>query len=400
MPCSRVALMMLLSGSAWGATDAQCATTALASCPDVAHLLDQRHGYGRRVTGGLGGRVVYVSSDVDAGPGTLREAITHAHGPTWVRFTSDMVVSLKSQIRVPSDITIDGRGHRIKLLDYGFGIYHSHNVIVTHLVIDGELKTFSQAVNIANGSSNVWADHLDLSRFADRLVDVKNGATDVTLSWIKFHDDDKVMLVNNITSKNLFQNYARDAIARVTMDHCYFVNTVQRNPRVQFGTVHLFNNLLENWDFYGMSFSLEAKALVEGNIFANDANRSCTEPPCFPTVEGVKASYCKYIALAASRSALKNGESDVKNYDKTMLTYHYFHAEKAFLRVRDNLYLGSARAVLKDDAPDKVPDPPYCYGYQKPTPALADEIRRFAGDTDVDPPAVSGCGPEGHTPST
>src|SRR3546814_14392180 len=62
-----------------------------------------------------------------------------------------------------------------------------------------------------------------------------------------------------------------------SLHHNYFFNTVQRNPRAQFGTFHLFNNLVENWDFYGMSFSLEAKALIEGNIFNNDSQRKCVE---------------------------------------------------------------------------------------------------------------------------
>ena len=386
------------AGAAAPAPLSDCGTNASAACPMVASLLQQREGYGRKATGGLGGRVVVVSSSADAGPGTLREAVRQAHGPTWIRFGADMTIRLASQIRVPSDVTIDGRGHRVTLLDYGLGVYHSHNVIITHLTIDGELKTFSQAVNIANGSHDVWADHLDLSRFADRLVNVKNGSTDVTLSWIKFHDDDKVMLINNITSKNLYAHYERDAVARVTVHHCYFLDTVQRNPRVQFGTAHLFNNLLENWDFYGMSFSLEARALVEGNIFVNRVDRTCREPSFFPTVEGVKRRYCGYIPRTAARSALENGESDRKNYERTLPVYHYTRGYKAFLRVRDNLYLGAAREVLHDYEPGKVPNPPYCYGYQAPTKAVADEIRRYAGNTSVMPPAISGCGPEGTKP--
>ncbi|OWT60562.1 pectate lyase family protein [Candidimonas nitroreducens] len=386
------------SGAAVQAAGPDCKTSASAACPMVSSLLGLREGYGRKAAGGLGGKIVVVSSDADAGPGTLRAAVEQAHGPTWIRFGSDMTIRLQSQIRVPSGITIDGRGHRITLLDYGLGIYRSHDVIITHLTIDGQLKTFSQAVNIANGSHDVWLDHLDLSRFADRLVNVKNGSTDVTLSWVKFHDDDKVMLINNITSKNLYAHYARDAAARVTIHHCYFLDTVQRNPRVQFGTAHLFNNLLENWDFYGMSFSLEARALVEGNIFVNRIDRACKEPPFFPTVEGVQRRYCKYIPHTAARSALENGESDRKNYERTLPIYHYTRGYKAFLRVRDNLYLGAAKPVLRDYQPGKVSDPPYCYGYQAPTQAVADGIRRYAGNTSADPPAVPGCGPEGRRP--
>lgn len=224
-------------------------------CPLVSSLLSQREGYGAKATGGLGGKFIEVTSDQDSGPGTLRAALAQAKkGPTWIRFASDMTIVLDKQLRVPSNVTIDGRGKRVALIDDGLGVYGVQNVILTHLTIDGRLNRLTQAVNVANGSRDVWVDHMDLSRMSDRLLNVKNGSTDVTISWTKFHNSNKVMLLNNITSKNLFQNYERDSIARVTLHHNYFFNTVQRNPRGQFGTFHLFNNLLEDWDFYGMSF--------------------------------------------------------------------------------------------------------------------------------------------------
>jgi pectate lyase len=211
---------------------------------------------------------------------------------------------------------------------------------------------------------------------------VKNGSTDITVSWVKFHDDDKVMLLNNITSENLFKNCDRDVIARVTLHHNWFIDTVQRNPRAQFGTFHLYNNLLENWDFYGMSFSLEAKATVEGNVFINHSQRAGTEPPFFPTVEGVNASYCSYIANAPARSTLVNGESDRKNYERTREKYHYKQDYRAFLVVSDNLYLGDAQAVL--DHPEAVPAQPYGYRYERPDLQLVSRIRAHAGNVSAD----------------
>jgi pectate lyase len=356
-------------------------------CPAIAALLQQREGYGAQATGGLGGKFIEVTSDRDAGPGTLRAALAQAkRGPAWIRFASDMTIVLDSQLRVPSNVTIDGRGRRVALIDDGLGVYGSKNVILTHLTIDGRLNRLTQAVNVANGSRDVWVDHLDLSRMSDRLLNVKNGSTDVTISWTKFHNSNKVMLLNNITSKDLFHNYDRDSIARVTLHHNYFFNTVQRNPRGQFGTFHLFNNLLENWDFYGMSFSLEAKALVEGNMFSNTAQRQCVEPEFFPTVEGINVNYCRYIPGAPGRSALHNGESDRGAYEKRKAQHGYTRDYKAFLRLKDNLYLGDAKPVLEDYRPEAAPTPPYCYGYERPTPELAEKIRKFAGNTAGDTP--------------
>ncbi|WP_233238591.1 polysaccharide lyase family 1 protein [Bordetella sp. LUAb4] len=359
-------------------------------CPFVSSLLQQREGYGAKATGGLGGQVVEVTSDQDSGPGTLRAALEHAKkGPTWIRFASDLTITLDKQLRVPSNTTVDGRGRKVTLLDDGLGVYGSTNVILTHVTIDGRLKRFTQAVNVANDCRDVWVDHMDLSRMSDRLLNVKNGSTDVTVSWNKFHNSNKVMLLNNITSKDLFKNYERDRIARVTVHHNYFVDTMQRNPRAQFGTFHLFNNLLENWDFYGMSFSLQARALVEGNMFSNYAQRRCTEPTFFPTTEGVKANYCNYIPGAPKRSALGNGESDRENYERSKGQYGYKHDYLASLRLRDNLYLGDAKPALEDHQADEVPAPPYCYGYEKATPELAEKIRKFAGNTSETTPVFT-----------
>ena len=379
-----LAFAMLAGGTA--AASEACANPD-ESCAWVSSLLQQREGYGAKATGGLGGRLIEVTSDQDAGPGTLRAALAQAKkGPTWIRFASDMTIVLKKQLRVPSNTTIDGRGKRVTLIDDGLGVYGSQNVILTHLTIDGRLNRLTQAVNVANGSRDVWVDHMDLSRMSDRLLNVKNGSTDVTISWTKFHNSNKVMLLNNITSKDLFHNYERDSIARVTLHHNYFFNTVQRNPRGQFGTFHLFNNLLENWDFYGMSFSLEAKALVEGNIFNNDTKRKCVEPEFFPTVEGINVNYCRYIPIASGRSALGNGESDRGAYEKLKAVHGYTRDYKAFLRLKDNLYLGDAKPVLQDYRPESAPTPPYCYSYERPTPELAEKIRKFAGNTSGDTP--------------
>lgn len=136
-----------------------------------------------------------------------------------------------------------------------------------------------------------------------------------------------------------------------------------------------------------MSFSLEAHVLVEGNMFDNSSSRLCKEPDHFDTVEGVQASYCKNIPDAPARSALENGESDRRAYEATRDTYHYTHEVKAFLLLKDNLYFGDAKAVLEDYRPEQVPNPPYCYSYDRPSQALEDEVRRLAGNTRTAPVA-------------
>jgi pectate lyase len=363
------------------------AAGAIASKPEVSYsvenLLAQRSGYGAAATGGAGGSAVVITSSADSGPGTLRSAVEHNRGPLWVTFAQDTEISLQSLITVGSNVTIDGRGHKVTLLYNGLAIYGSHNVIVTNIAVDGRFTGISQAINIARGAHDIWIDHVDLSRFNDRLLNVKTGSTNITISWSKFHDHNKVMLLNNITSDNMYANYGRDMGSKVTLHHNWFYDTVQRNPRAEFGTYHIYNNLLENWDFYGMSFSLSARALVEGNIFANAADRACTEPPSFTTVEGVERNYCAMIKTAGERSQLPNGGADLKKFEASRDRFDYPSGESAYadLVVRDNLYLGDAKANIHDDHAEQVPAPPYHYVYDRPSEALAQRIRAMAGNT-------------------
>lgn len=379
MLITMLALLLTTEVKAQPAPPTETCGSPTISCEGIAELLNEREGYGRFAQGGLNGKFALVTSNADSGYGSLRDILSRATGPLWIRFASDMVIDLRSQINLKSDVTIDGRGRSVTLHDWGLTLSKNvHNIIVTHITIDGRFTSESQAVNIAP-AHDVWIDHLTLRRTNDRLINVKSGATNVTLSWLRFEQHNKVMLFNNL-DEDLFKFYERDSQLRVTLHHSYFVDTVQRNPRAQMGTSHIFNNLLEDWDFYGMSFSLEHRALIEGNIFSNTSNRRCKELGSFKTIEKIDRNYCKSVPMAPLRTALPNGEADRAEFERGKEKYHYNHDWRAFLVVRDNLYLGDSRPVLSDYRPENVPTPPYCYSYDRPSEALAQRIRVGAGN--------------------
>ncbi|MEN5017544.1 hypothetical protein ABEH87_14455 [Erwinia sp. Eh17-17] len=87
------------------------------------------------------------------------------------------------------------------------------------------------------------------------------------------------------------------------------------------------------------------------------------------------------IAAAPARSALKNGHADLQRYKRTKKQYGYTHDARAFLHIRDNLYLADARQVLRDYQADRVPVPPYEYDYEAPSAAMLERVRRYAGNT-------------------
>ncbi|KQV93019.1 pectate lyase [Streptomyces sp. Root369] len=145
----------------------------------------------------------------------------------------------------------------------------------------GDWKTAYDTIWLT-GSTHVWVDHVTLSDkghpdadeptyFArnylrhDGLLDITNGSDLVTVSWSKFADHDKAMLIGNSDSAT-----GDRGRLRVTLHHNQFESVVQRAPRVRFGQVHLYNNryIAKNDDYrYSLGISTESAVHAENNAF-------------------------------------------------------------------------------------------------------------------------------------
>ena len=97
--------------------------------------------------------------------------------------------------------------------------------------------------------------------FGDGLLDIKRGSESITIGYNKFINHDKVMLISH--SNTDFDSKK----TRVTLHHNLFIDTVQRHPRVRFATVHIFNNLFQNWRSYAIGGAFDSRLYIEGNIF-------------------------------------------------------------------------------------------------------------------------------------
>jgi pectate lyase len=145
----------------------------------------------------------------------------------------------------------------------------------------GDWKTAYDNIWLA-GSTHVWVDHVTLSdkghldadeptHFArnylrhDGLLDITNGSDLVTVSWSRFADHDKAMLIGNSDSAT-----GDRGRLRVTLHHNQFESVVQRAPRVRFGQVHLYNNryVVPGDDYrYSLGISTESAVHAENNAF-------------------------------------------------------------------------------------------------------------------------------------
>jgi pectate lyase len=209
--------------------------------------------------------VYHVTSPADSGPGSFRDG-AELSSPTWIVFDDSFDIALHSPVALGPKKTIDGRGKTITLRDYGITIGSmSSNVVIENMNFIGNMQgSNNDAIQIADGAHTIWIDHCSLSNYGDGLIDVTHAATDVTISWSLFSMHDLVMLIGRSPDDSA------DVDIRVTLHHNWWNQTGSYAPRLRFGKVHLFNNLIDRWRTSASSCTMNGELASEANIFVAD----------------------------------------------------------------------------------------------------------------------------------
>ncbi|KAH7547996.1 hypothetical protein JRO89_XS14G0051000 [Xanthoceras sorbifolium] len=223
-------------------------------------LAGQAEGFGRLSVGGLHGPVYFVTNLSDDGPGSLREGCRRKE-PLWIVFEVSGTIHLSSYLSVSSYKTIDGRGQRIKLTGKGLRLKECEHIIVCNLEFEGGRGHDVDGIQIKPNSRHIWIDRCSLRDYDDGLIDITRQSTDITVSRCYFTQHDKTMLIGADPS------HVGDRCIRVTIHHCFFDGTRQRQPRLRFGKVHLYNNYTRNWAIYAVSASVESQIYSQCNIY-------------------------------------------------------------------------------------------------------------------------------------
>ncbi|MEQ8459375.1 MAG: hypothetical protein RLO52_33045 [Sandaracinaceae bacterium] len=245
-----------------------------------AALLARRSGFAAMVTGAGADadtdatRHVWVTSTSDAGPGSLREALSVAG--RWVRFDDSLgpepTITLTSGPIVPAaDITLDGRGKHVTIMSSHtqtvFDIENDNQIFVNlEVVIDArDQNPQADCFNINGGGGDpvddVWINHVTMSGARDKRVGVPFGA-DVTIDWCHmFGGTGHGVLVGCMSC-------SRPEVSFTTMHHNYMHDLPDRYPRVSDGHhVHAYNNVSANWAYYAMGAVRDGELVAENNWF-------------------------------------------------------------------------------------------------------------------------------------
>jgi pectate lyase len=213
-------------------------------------------------TGGGGATPVTV----DTSSANLAAAIS-GDTPKVVQVSGTLTGS--GMIDVGSNTTIIGLGIDATLDGFGLRVDGENNVIITNLIFT---DSDDDGVTIEDDAHHVWVHHNRFEPNFDGALDIRRGASYVTVAWNHFVGTDKTMLVGSNDAE--FETID----SKVTYHHNWFDGSVQRNPRIRFADVHVFNNHYDGVTSYGLVSVQFADVLFEANYLdlASATNRAAS----------------------------------------------------------------------------------------------------------------------------
>ena len=132
-------------------------------------------------------------------------------------------------------------------------------------------------IGIESSAHNVWIDHNELysrniacpgtpddDTTFDGMLDIKNSATNITVSYNFMHDHSKVGLDGSSDSDS--------ADRRITYAHNRYENVGARLPLQRFGFTHVYNNYYNGITSSGINVRMTGHVLIENNWFENAVN--------------------------------------------------------------------------------------------------------------------------------
>ena len=199
-------------------------------------------GFGQFASGGRGGEFYHVTTLADAGPGSLRDAVSHSHRV--VVFDVSGYIALKSILRVGSDLTIAGQtapGDGIATRNYEVSFAGASNVVVRYIrfrqgIMPGQDK--KSAVNIIRARALIF-DHVSIEWGCWDTVDM-NDSVDVTF---------QNCIIGEGVAPQRFGCLCQ--CDNVTFTHNLFINNRSRNPKAK-GKIQYVNNVVYDWGVVGL----------------------------------------------------------------------------------------------------------------------------------------------------
>jgi len=200
----------------------------------------------------------------------------------------------------------------------------SQNIWIDHCTFQDTMHCGT--VTISSGSSEKWQTY-------DGLLDMKGSIKNIVVSYCKFYDHDKTMLIGSSDSDG------SNSTRTVTLHHNYFLNCGQRLPMVRNTKLHVFNNVFEaSGNYYTQQYAIGCRAnsliVAENNYFGSGIQYS------------FKDNYGKCYASGNSDNSKK--KNSTKFTSSKPFTPSYSYSAESASSAKSNVvnYAGAGKASV------------------------------------------------------
>lgn len=198
-------------------------------------------GFGRFATGGRGGAVYHVTNLDDAGPGSLRDALSQPNRT--VVFDVSGVIRIKDRLVFKSNQTIAGQtapGGGITVYGNGTSFSGASHTVVRYMRFRmGKIgESGKDTVTAANGHDLIW-DHCSLSWGRDGNFDLNQESGEELYN---------LTLQDSIVAQGLQTHSTGGLVVTqgTSIIRSLYIDNNSRNPKAR-GTLQFVNNVIYNW---------------------------------------------------------------------------------------------------------------------------------------------------------
>jgi pectate lyase len=176
-------------------------------------------------------------------------------------------------VYVKSNKSIIGRSGAV-IEGVNLFIYTVNNIVIQNITFKNYVE--QAAVQIKEAAHHIWVDHCDFStdrsrgwEYWGKDITITRESDYVTVSWSKFHDTNLSVLI----SGGIEGHEADKGKLHVTMHHNMWYNVTEREPSMNYGSVHMFNNYHLNNSGYSIGTRAGGIVRTDNEYFSN-----CTKP--------------------------------------------------------------------------------------------------------------------------